>query len=153
MITWTTTLPTASGYYWYCEPDDEPTIVEYDHKMQWIMFTGSEIPSGKDMPAPITGHFWPEPITAPASTTPAHRHLRYNLHVAPAQHPELIMQQLGITYQKATPRSMGDQWWFWNCQNIPAALPAYLEPLTPSPIQATHYGLTTAEAMNIASTA
>lgn len=67
MISWTTTLPSASGYYWYREPDDEPTIVEYDHEMQWIVFTGSEIASGKDMPHSITGHFWRVPLTPPTA--------------------------------------------------------------------------------------
>lgn len=40
------------------------------------------------------------------------------------------MKQLGITYQHATPQSMGDQWWFWNCENIPEELPEHIEELT-----------------------
>jgi len=58
------------------------------------------------------------------------KHLRYNMYGSPKGHPQDIMRKLGITYQHATPQSMGDQWWFWNCENIPRVLPGYLEELT-----------------------
>lgn len=67
MISWTLTLPTASGYYWYREPDDEPVIVHYDAEMEWIFFCGDERARGADMSHAITGHFWPAPIKPPAS--------------------------------------------------------------------------------------
>ena len=41
-------------------------------------------------------------------------------------HAKEAMEKLGITYQHATPQSMGDCWWFWNCENIPDPLPPYL---------------------------
>ena len=44
-------------------------------------------------------------------------------------HPQQVMRQLGITYQHATPQSMNDSWWFWNCENIPNPLPVYLSDL------------------------
>ena len=30
-------------------------------------------------------------------------------------HAQQAMKELGITYQKAVPKSLGDCWWFWNC--------------------------------------
>lgn len=45
------------------------------------------------------------------------------------EHPQTIMKALGITYQHATPQSIGDQWWFWNCENIPLTLPGYITEL------------------------
>jgi len=42
------------------------------------------------------------------------------------RHPQIVMASLGITYQHATPQSIGDQWWFWNCENLPDKLPGYL---------------------------
>ena len=61
-------------------------------------------------------------------------HLRYSLMYgmlesekdAPTDHPEVVMQMLGITYQHATPQPIGDQWWFWNCKNVPNLLPPFL---------------------------
>lgn len=52
------------------------------------------------------------------------KHIRYSLmgahyHHGIADHPQKVMKELGITYQHATPQSMGDQWWFWNCENVP----------------------------------
>lgn len=58
------------------------------------------------------------------------KHLRYTCrHGTLNKHPELVMKRLGIIYQYATPQSMGDQWWFWNCENIPTQLPEYLSEL------------------------
>ena len=39
------------------------------------------------------------------------------------------MRDLGITYEKAIPQPIADQWWFINCQNVPDALPKYLTEL------------------------
>lgn len=41
-------------------------------------------------------------------------------------HPQVVMKELGIKYSDSTPQSMGDCWWFWNCENIPDPLPPYL---------------------------
>ena len=45
------------------------------------------------------------------------------------EHPQIVMEKLGITYQKATTHSVADQWWFWNCKNAPNKLPYYLTKL------------------------
>jgi len=50
-------------------------------------------------------------------------HLKVNLSIGCEEHPRQTMNRLGITYQHATPQSMGDQWWFWNCENVPEPLP------------------------------
>jgi len=48
-------------------------------------------------------------------------------------HPQLAMKELGITYTHSTPQSIVDQWWFWNCENLPASLPPFLEELKKDP--------------------
>jgi len=58
-------------------------------------------------------------------------HLRYNcMGAKPVEgkylHPQEDMERLGITYQHATPQSIADQWWFWNCENLPDKLPDYI---------------------------
>lgn len=58
-----------------------------------------------------------------------------------SRHAQVVMEELGITYQRATPKSIGDQWWFWNCSNVPDTLPRYLTPLGLSPHDAVGYGL------------
>ena len=73
-------------------------------------------------------------------------HLRYCLMTAGidcqiSKHPQLIMRELGITYQDTTPQSMGDQWWFWNCENVPIELPPYLTELIIDPIECIGFGL------------
>jgi hypothetical protein len=77
------------------------------------------------------------------------QHLRYKMSNAPFEHPQKVMRELGITYQHAVPQSMGDQWWFWNCENCPEELPDYLEPLDVSPHAAIKYGLSKEEAEEI----
>jgi hypothetical protein len=49
-------------------------------------------------------------------------------------HPQHIMESLGITYQYATPQSLYDSWWFWNCENIPDKLPRYLTAVSINPM-------------------
>ena len=56
-------------------------------------------------------------------------------------HPQKAMKELGITYQHATPQSMGDQWWFWNCENIPEVLPSFLDELKADPMECIGFGL------------
>lgn len=48
-------------------------------------------------------------------------------------HAQVQMGALGITYGKAVPQTMGDQWWFFNCSPIPDPLPAYLSVLDLGP--------------------
>lgn len=67
----------------------------------------------------------------------------------PKGHPKEIMKRLGITYQHATPQSMADQWWFWNCENMPDELPPYLEFLDLDPIGMIGYGLSKEKAEEI----
>lgn len=82
------------------------------------------------------------------------KHLRYDMlwHVYnnPEQikvpHPQKVMKELGITYQHATPQSLGDQWWFWNCENIPDPLPEFLTPLNLDPMEQIGYGLSKEQA-------
>jgi hypothetical protein len=68
-------------------------------------------------------------------------------------HAQEYMHKLGITYQHATPQSMTDSWWFWNCQNVPDPLPAALEILTITPERAIGHGLSTEMAKHITNSA
>lgn len=65
------------------------------------------------------------------------------------KHPQLIMEELGITYQHVTPQSLFDQIWFWNCENLPEKLPIYLSPLNCNPMDIIGNGLSMNEAMDI----
>ena len=56
-------------------------------------------------------------------------------------HPQKGMRAMGITYEHTTPQSIGDQWWFWNCANVPASLPKFLSPLNIKPHDAIGFGL------------
>jgi len=67
-------------------------------------------------------------------------HLRLDTYFA-TKRAEERMRELGITYQHATPQTSGDQWWFWNCKNVPDSLPADLTPLGLSPMQCIGRGL------------
>lgn len=53
-------------------------------------------------------------------------HLRFEVYGSPNDHPQKVMKKLGITYQYAVPQSIADQWWFFNCENLPEKLPEYL---------------------------
>ena len=82
-------------------------------------------------------------------------HLRFNTLTASIgcsenRHPQVVMRELGITYQHATPQSMGDQWWFWNCKGAPADLPKYLAPLDRDPHKCVGWGLSQEAADKIA---
>jgi hypothetical protein len=56
-------------------------------------------------------------------------HLRFDMWTKPDGHPQKIMKELGITYKYGIPQSLGDQWWFWDCENVPEQLPEYLKPM------------------------
>ena len=80
-------------------------------------------------------------------------HLRYSLMSAfdsnENRHAQLVMRELGIKYQHATPQSMVDQWWFWNCTNVPKELPAYIDELKVNPMDVIGYGLSPEQAISI----
>ena len=67
------------------------------------------------------------------------------------RHAQTIMKELGINYQHSTPQTMGDQWWFWNCENVPEILPAYITPLELDPMECIGYGLSEEDAIKIKS--
>lgn len=47
------------------------------------------------------------------------------------RHAEAVMQDLGISYRRAEPQPIADQWQFVGCENVPADLPAYLRARSP----------------------
>jgi len=57
-------------------------------------------------------------------------HLRYCMHGAyiagEKEHPQKAMKTLEIEYERAIPQSIGDQWWFLHCSNLPKELPEFL---------------------------
>lgn len=65
------------------------------------------------------------------------------------RHAQVVMKELGITYQHSTPRSLGDQFWFWNCENVPSILPEYITVLDINPIDAIGFGLSVEDADKI----
>lgn len=69
-------------------------------------------------------------------------HLNLDMWLKPGgKHPQMLMQELSITYQHSTPQSISDSWWFWNCQNVPDPLPPYLTELRVRPRDAIGNGL------------
>lgn len=64
-------------------------------------------------------------------------------------HPQNIMKKYGITYTHCTPQSMGNQWWFWNCENIPDNLPDFFTDLDVDPMDCVGFGLSFKEAQEI----
>lgn len=83
------------------------------------------------------------------------RHLRFDCITAQIKydehrHPQEVMKDLGITYQHATPQTVGDQWWFWNCQNIPDNLPGHIIDLDINdPMEYVGFGLSEEKAREI----
>lgn len=65
------------------------------------------------------------------------------------RHAQVVMKELGITYQHSTPQSMGDQFWFWNCENIPKKLPKYITIAEWNPIEMIGHGLSKEDAEKI----
>lgn len=41
-------------------------------------------------------------------------------------HAQKFMRELGITYRLAVAQSLGDQWWFFDCESVPDPLPEVL---------------------------
>jgi len=66
------------------------------------------------------------------------RHLRYCFYSADdcneKRHPQKVMESLGITYKGMTPQTIGDQLWYWGCENVPEELPEYLSDLHVDPL-------------------
>ncbi len=82
------------------------------------------------------------------------KHLRYDYMEADLKqdinkHAQEQMKVLGITYSHNTPQSMGDQYWFWNCENIPDPLPKYLSILDQDPMSCIGFGLSEDKAKQI----
>jgi len=82
-------------------------------------------------------------------------HLSYNLVTASMdfnenRHAQTVMRELGITYQHATPQSIADCWWFWNCSDVPTVLPEFLRPLEIDPMKQIGNGLSLEDAQKIA---
>ncbi len=81
-------------------------------------------------------------------------HLRYDMIEAALganepRHPVDVMRDLGIVYQHATPQSLGDQWWFWNCRYASDVLPEYLSLLDIDPMKCVGWGLSQEQAESI----
>ena len=57
------------------------------------------------------------------------------------RHAQVVMNEMGITYQHSMPQSLYNQYWFWHCTNVPAQLPKYLTVLTLEPMDCIGYGL------------
>jgi hypothetical protein len=65
------------------------------------------------------------------------------------RHAQVVMKELGITYQHSTPQSMLDCWQFWNCKNVPDEIPGFLSVLTVDPMKMVGYGLNQKDAEKI----
>ena len=66
-----------------------------------------------------------------------------------SMHAQKAMREMGISYQHSTPQSMGDQWWFWNCGNLPDMLPLFLSDLELDPMTCVGWGLSQEKAESI----
>ena len=82
------------------------------------------------------------------------RHLRYSLMTAgmsckETRHAQIVMKELGITYQHSVPQSMSDSWEFWNCENLPDNLPEYLKLMDRDPMKRIGRGLSEEDAKKI----
>ena len=82
------------------------------------------------------------------------KHLRFDYMEAAmgcneTRHAQVVIKELGITYQHSTPQSMGDQFWFWNCENVPDVLPKYLSVADWNPMEMIGWGLSKEDAEKI----
>ncbi len=67
------------------------------------------------------------------------------------RHAQIVMDELRIHYEHATPQSICDQWWFWNCTNVPEHMPSYLSELKMAPHESIGNGLSKEDADRLAS--
>ena len=42
------------------------------------------------------------------------------------RHPQIVMKELGITYEKSEGVAIRDAWFFYGCSNIPEKLPDFI---------------------------
>lgn len=74
-------------------------------------------------------------------------HLTYIMGInGPSGHPQEVIKKLGITYQHATPQSLYDAWWFWNCENLPDKLPDCITVSERDPMKHIGWGLSQSDA-------
>lgn len=81
-------------------------------------------------------------------------HLRFDYETAhmgfnETRHAQLVMAELGITYQHSSPQSIGGQYWFWNCENVPDKLPECITIADLNPMDCIGYGLSQEDAEKI----
>ncbi len=82
------------------------------------------------------------------------KHLRYSYLTAEYdynedRHAQTVMKELGITYQKSVPQTICDQFWFFNCENIPDDLPGYITDLNLTAEQCVGHGLSKEDVIKI----
>ena len=82
------------------------------------------------------------------------KHLSYDyieacLNCDEKRHAQEVLKDLGITYQHSTPQSVADQFWFWNCENIPDPLPKFLTVQDWDPMEMVGWGLSKEDAEKI----
>lgn len=70
-MSWTKSLPSETGYYWYreCATDPAPRVAEWDMEMGALQFTGTDLmrwsDAGTSGLSEIDGEFWPVKIEPP----------------------------------------------------------------------------------------
>ena len=62
-----------------------------------------------------------------------------------SRHAQVVMKDLGIIYSHSTPQSIADQWWFWNCINLPENLPTFLKVMNINAKDCIGYGISKEE--------
>ena len=65
------------------------------------------------------------------------------------RHAQAVLKGLGIKYQDSTPQTAGNQFWFWNCENVPLPLPKFLTELDMDPMDCIGFGLDKEAAIRI----
>lgn len=82
-----------------------------------------------------------------------YRHLRFWMQTAYesgfTDHSQRVMKSLGIVYQDAIPQTIGDQWWFLNCENIPSLMPDFLVEFNDEPSKFIGHGLSEKDAQKL----
>tara|TARA_R110000803_G_scaffold188111_1_gene250514 strand:+ start:4786 stop:5073 length:288 start_codon:yes stop_codon:yes gene_type:complete len=85
------------------------------------------------------------------------KHLKYCIPTAyldagETGNPATVMRSLGITWQHATPQSIDESYWFWNCENVPEDshdLPIFINERWWNPMHSIGHGLTKTTAEKI----
>jgi hypothetical protein len=81
------------------------------------------------------------------------KHLRFDMEVAYKSgvkgFPPQVIEELGITFQHANIQGMVEQWWFWNCENIPEQLPGYITVANWNPMELIGFALSQEQAEKI----